>query len=137
MTARSLDSRGHRLLVAEGTADGHDPLAHRDVVGIADLDGGELGALGVLETNDRQVAGLVRADELRLVAVAVVGVHHERGRTLDDVMVREDIAVCVQNHATADTTGVLILALGGDGHDGGPKSRHCRYRRSSHPRPGR
>ena len=41
----------------------------------------------------RDSAGLVRADELRLVAVAVVGVHHERGRTLDDMMVREDIDV--------------------------------------------
>ena len=38
------------------------------------------------------------------------------------MMVREDIAVGVQNHATADTAGVLILALGGDGHDGGPVS---------------
>ena len=129
---RRHDTRGDRLLVAKRRTDSHDPLAHVELGGVADLDRGELGGIGILELDDGEVARGIVAHELGLIGGAVVHGHHVLVVTIDHVVVGEDVALGIEHHARTDAARAIrlvgrlrkraILATarsGGDGNDGG------------------
>ena len=131
---RRHNARGDRLLVAERRADRHNPLAHVELGGVADLDRRELGGVGVLELNDGEVARSIVAHELGLIGGAVVHGHHVLVVTIDHVVVGEDVALGIEHHARADAARAVrlisrlreraILAAarsGGDGNHGGQR----------------
>ena len=103
------DTRGDRLLVAERRADRHDPLAHVELGGIADLDRRELGGVCILELDDGQVARSIVAHELGLVGGAVVHGHHVLVIAIDHVVVGEDVALGIEHHARADAARAVRL----------------------------
>ena len=129
---RRHDTRGDRLLVAERRADCHDPLAHVELGGVADLDWRELGSVGVLELDDGQVARGVVAHELGLVRGSVVHGNHVLVIAIDHMVVGEDVALGIEHNARTDAARAIrlvsrlrkraILAAarsGSDGNDGG------------------
>ena len=110
------DTRRDGLLVAKGATDCHNPLTHGEIIGVGEVNGREIGVLGVLEADHGEVARLIRAHDLGLIAVAAVRAHHQRGSTLNYVVVRENVAIGVEDDAATDAAGVLGLALSGDRH---------------------
>ena len=129
---RRHNARGDRLLVAERRADRHDPLAHVELGGVADLDRGELGSIGVLELDDGQVARGIVAHELGLVGGAVIHGHHVLVIAIDHMVVGEDVALGIEHNARTDAARAVrlvgrlrkraILATarsGGNGNHGG------------------
>ena len=128
------DTGGDRLLVTKRRTDRHDPLAHVELGGVADLDRRELGSIGVLELDDGQVARSIVAHELGLVGGAVVHGHHVLVVTIDHVVVGEDVALGIEYNARADAARAIrlvsrlrkraILAAarsGGNGNHGGQR----------------
>ena len=128
------DTGGDRLLVAKRRADRHDPLAHVELGGVADLDRRELRGVGVLELDDGQVARGIVAHELGLVGGAVVHGNHVLVIAIDHVVVGKDVALGIEHHARTDAARVVrlvgrlrkraILAAarsGGDGNHGGQR----------------
>ena len=126
------DTGGDRLFVAERRADRHNPLAHVELGGVADLDRSKLGGIGILEFNDGEVARGIVAHELGLIGGAVVHGHHVLVVAINHVVVGEDVALGIEHHARTDAARVVrlvgrlrkraILATarsGGDGNDGG------------------
>ena len=103
------DTGGDRLLVAEGRADRHDPLAHVELGGVADLDRRELRGVGVLELDDGQVARGIVAHELSLVGGAVIHGHHVLVIAIDHVVIGEDVALGIEHHARTDAARAVRL----------------------------
>ena len=103
------NTRGDRLLVAEWRSDRHNPLAHVELGGVADLNRRELGGIGVLELDDGQVARSIVAHELGLVGGAVVHGHHILVIAIDHVVVGEDVALGIEHHARTDAARVVRL----------------------------
>ena len=83
------DARRHRLLEPEGTADGHDPFAYRQIVGRADLDRGQVGRI---DLENRQIARFIGANDACLVFGTRSG-HLKLLCALDDMVVRQDVAI--------------------------------------------
>jgi hypothetical protein len=84
---------------AEGVADGDDPVAHVD--GLSESPSGSgVKVLGV-DAEDADVGELVEADDLRREAPLVGELTSISSRPLDDVVVREDDAVLVDDEARA------------------------------------
>ena len=106
---RRHNARGDRLLVAERRADRHDPLAHVELGGVADLDRGELGSIGVLELDDGQVARGIVAHELGLVGGAVIHGHHVLVIAIDHMVVGEDMALGIEHNARTDAARAVRL----------------------------
>ena len=93
------DARRHRLLKAERAADRHDPLAHRQIVGVAQFHGSQ--PRSVLRLDDRDVGAGVGADDVCIVFLALDGDLQGVG-ALDYVVVRHDIAIGGKHHAAAE-----------------------------------
>ena len=90
------DAGGHRLLEAEGTADGHDPFADGDVIGIAEGHRGE--AAAILDLQHGDVRAGIGADKVGVVLVTFDG-HHVLASTGDDVVVGDDVAILREDNA--------------------------------------
>ncbi len=120
------DALRDRLVEAEGAAHRHDPVAHLNARGVADLDRGDGGAVEVhLEHSD--VGARVGADDRRVVGGAVDGDGDGLG-AVDDVIVGDDVAVGVVDDAGAEARGGARghvhgadggQGLGGNGVGGG------------------
>ncbi len=103
--ARGDNPRRHRAAETEGIADGHDPVAHARVVGIAK--GYSRKPVGGVHTQNRDVGGFVRADECRVERCAVGKGHRHRVGAGHHVIVRDDDAVFVDDKAGAERGGLL------------------------------
>src|SRR5580698_1213724 len=100
------------LRQGEGAADGFDPVADFGGVGVAELNGRQ-GCAGV-DFDDREVGGLVDADDMRGTAfVTVVWVGGELDEylvgLLDDVVVGDDVALGIDDEAGAERLAHLIV----------------------------
>ena len=91
--------RRNGVVQAEGVADGHEPVADADGVGVAERDHVQIAAGLGLE--QRQVRLGVAADDLRLQLLAVAEDDHDLVCALDDVVVRDDVAVIRDHEARA------------------------------------
>ena len=69
-------------------------------------------ACGGVDLEQRDVGGRVAADEGRLQGVVVREAHLDRGRSVDDVVVGDDVPLLVEHEARAERLrGLLELAL--------------------------
>ena len=113
------DAGGNGLLEAERAADGHDPLADDELVGVADLDGRK--AAGILGLDDRDVGAGIAAHDLGVVGLARDG-DLVRAAAFYDVVVRDDVAVGGE-HDAASQRGLRQRA--GFRSVAGPKTVHA------------
>src|SRR5208282_3582370 len=102
------DSGRHRMIEAERIADRHHPLADLQVTRVAKRRDGKI-VLHV-DLQQRDVALLVMPDNLRGVVVAVLQSYRDGPRTLDDVLVGQDVAVPGDDEAGAERLGMLLRA---------------------------
>ena len=93
------DSGRNRLLEAEGTADGHNPLADDKVIRVSQLDGGK--PRSVLRLQHRDVRAGVGANQFSIVGFARNG-HLVSASAFDHVIVSDDVAVGGQDDARAE-----------------------------------
>ncbi len=93
------DARCDGLLKAERAADGHNPLADGQLVGIGELDGGK--AAGIAQLHHGNVAAGIGADDIRVVLLTVDG-DLQRVGIFDNVVVRDDVAVLGKHDAAAE-----------------------------------
>ncbi len=110
------DACRNGLREREGTADGLDPVAHLRGVGVAQLDGGQWGT--GLDLDDRQIGGLVGADDARRAAqVLCVRIGRELDVNLvgllNHVIVGNDVSLWIDNEARAKRLpdGAIIPAF--------------------------
>src|SRR6202167_3404984 len=107
-----------RAALALRVAERDHLLADRGGVGVAELHG--LKAGGALQLQHGDVLGLVVADDLGLVGLAVADIGHlDRGCALDHVVVRQDLAVRGQHQPGAQRLGLLVAERGGHIDEGG------------------
>ena len=92
------DAGGDRLLETEGTADGDDVVADGDLPRIAERQGEELRRRRV-HLEDSQVGRGIGSDDLGLVGLAVPELDRNGLGAVDDVLVRDDVAVGVVDKA--------------------------------------
>ena len=85
----------------ERVADRDDRVAHGDLVGVAELKRGEC-ARGGVHAQHCEVRGRVGADDLGLDRVTVREAHRDLVGTLDDVVVRDDVARLVDDEAGSE-----------------------------------
>ena len=109
------DPRADGRLQLEGIADGDHPVADLHLVGVAELRHREV--LGVAEADDGQVAGRIGLDLDCLVLPAVGELHGDRVGPFDDVVVGEDDSGGVDDHPRADAGAARhppapLLAIG-------------------------
>src|SRR5262249_47929889 len=103
------DTRRDAPLEAEGRADSDSPFAHLHAVRIAD--GGVLQLVAGFDMNYGEVALAVRTDEFRLVLLGIVEEFYlDAVGAIDDVVIGNDIAVGVDDHAGTH----LVAALAGN-----------------------
>src|SRR5581483_2686121 len=99
-------------------AEGHDRVADGDLAGVAERDGGQ--ARGVLQLEDGDVLGGVRADDRRLVAAPVVDRGDgDLGGAVHDVVVGQDQPVRGEDHARPGAGGRPVVDPGVDVDDAG------------------
>src|ERR1700733_11025137 len=107
-----------RAALALRVAERDHLLADRGGVGVADLHG--LKAGGALQLQHGDALGLVVADALALVGLAVADIGQlDRGSALDRVVVGQDLAVRGQHQAGAQRLGLLVAERGGHVDEGG------------------
>ena len=94
------DPRADGRLQLEGIADGDHPIADLHLVGVAKLRHREV--LGVAEADDGQVTGWIGLDLDGLVLPSVGEFHGDRVGPFDDVVVGEDDPGGVDDHPRAD-----------------------------------
>lgn len=93
------DALAHReRQLAKRVADGGDGLADPELGRVADRD--RLKA-GLLDLDDGDIIVLVAAYDARVIGLGVVERHLDGARALDDVVVRDDVAVGRDNKAAA------------------------------------
>ncbi len=96
------DAGGHGVGEAERVADGHDPVAHVDRVGVAERDRGEA---RLFDLEDGDVGVLVATDDGALELAAVEEADHHVGRIFDHVVVGEQVAVGIVDERGAEPLG--------------------------------
>src|SRR5580704_8639910 len=107
-----------RAALALRVAERDHLLADRGGVGVAELHG--LQARGALQLQHGDVLGLVVADDLGRVALAVADIGHlDRGCAFDHVVVGQDLAVRGQHQPGAQRLGLLVAERGGHVDEGG------------------
>jgi len=114
---RGDDALRDGLLETERAADGHDPVADGEVGRVAHLDGRDRVSVE-FRLYHGEVGRAVGADDRRLVAVAVDG-DADGGGAIDDVIVRDDVTVGVEDDARADAGAVAVGAVHRDDRSGG------------------
>ena len=97
---RADDARGDRLLEAEGAADRNHAVTDFQLRRVAELERLERGRRGV-DVEDRDVGRRVAADDRRVVGLAVPEGHLDRLGAVDDVLVRDHVALLVVDEAGA------------------------------------
>ena len=90
---------GHRVHVPERVADGAHPLAHTELVGVPERRLRQIAA--ARNPHQRHVDGRIAADDLRPERPAVRERHGDALGGVDDVMVRQDVAVAIDQEAAA------------------------------------
>src|SRR5262249_26850122 len=121
---RAHDAARDRLLEAERAADGDDAVADLQVARAAYGEREELRG-GRVDLDHGEVGGLVRADQVGAVGLAVPELDGDRRGAIDDVLVRDDVPVAVVDPAgafglglaaaAAAERGLLAAAVGLDG----------------------
>src|SRR4051794_10495880 len=106
---RGHDARRERALEAERVADRDRRVADLHALRLAERERVELARLGVADLQDREVGGLVAAENLRLDDVAIGELDRHLRRARDDVRVREDRARSVDDEARAGRLAALLL----------------------------
>ena len=92
------DSRGNGGVQAKGAANRQHPIAHLHAIGIAQLREREF--LAGVNLDHRQVRGFIHAHHFRGVLGGVaVQLHLNLGGLFDNVVVRQDVAALVHDHA--------------------------------------
>ena len=108
------DARGDGAAETEGVADRDHRLAEHDVTGAAELGGRE--ALVRDDLEDGDVVLLVGADETGLVLATVEEADRDAVGAADDVVVRDHVALLVDDHAGAEREvaqrAAALLGLG-------------------------
>src|SRR2546423_11269841 len=94
------EARGHVLLKPDRRADGEHPVAHGNVVRVAERDRREVSARVHLDDGD--VGLLVGADYVAAQLLARLELDHDARHVLDDMGVREDDALRVNYEAAPD-----------------------------------
>ena len=102
------DAGRQRALEAERVADRDRRVADLDAVRAAERERGQL-ARRRLDLQHREVGRLVAPDDLRVDDVLVGELDGDLRRALDDVRVREDRAVAVDDEARAGRLAALLL----------------------------
>jgi len=102
------DPRRHRLFQSEGTADGHDPVAHLQVIRISQLEGLKVRIPRDLE--EGKVGLGVPADDLPVELLSARQFHLDLVRSLDHVVVGQDVPVPAHDEPGAHS---LLLPLRG------------------------
>ncbi len=99
---RADDSRSDSSLQSERTANGQDPIANLHTVGVTELRRRKI--LVGFNLDHCQVGVFINADNFRgvLRLVAAAQLHLDLGGLLDDVIVGENVAALVDNHAGAE-----------------------------------
>ena len=87
---RADDAHRHRLSDAEGIAHGEHDVAHFDRIGVAERDRFQVAGV---DLEQREVARLVGADHLGAQRAAVGQIDFDFIGAVDDVIVRQDVAV--------------------------------------------
>jgi hypothetical protein len=103
--ARADDARGDRVVEAKGRADRHHPLAHLELVGIAEAHDRQIPRL---DLEQRDIGALVAADDPGLELAAVRQAHRHGVGPVDHVVIGQDVAVGRDQEAR---THGLALAL--------------------------
>jgi len=103
------DAGGDRVAQAEGAADGDHPVADLQLVGVAQVDRGQLALGGNLQ--ERHVGLLVAADHLGRIGPLVGQLHPDLGGVVHHVVVGEDVAVRADDEARAQRGILALLAL--------------------------
>ena len=97
---RADDPAGHGFLETERRSDRDRSVADRDVVGVAEAERDEQRARRV-DVNHGEIGRRIGADDRRLVSRAVPELHRDRRRTVDDVLVRDDVSLRVVDEPRA------------------------------------
>ncbi len=98
------------LSIPEGVADGDRSLADDDFFELAALDRHELD-VGRIDLDDREVAVGISAHQLRGQLDAVGEGDVQRVRALDDVIIRDDVAVRIPDPPRPLAFGQRVAAL--------------------------
>ena len=128
---RAHDSRGERLIQAEGVADGERHLADLQLRRAADADRlQQVG--GRIDRQHREVLGRIGSDQATLPAGAVGEDDHGAAGVADDVVVGDDVAILVP-HETG--TGALrdLLDVQAERRRRGHQRRDVHDRRRGRP----
>ncbi len=96
------------MIEAERIADRHHPLADSQVLGVAERRDRQV--MLRVDLQQRDVALVVMADNLRNVVAPVLRGHRDFARTVDDVLVGQDVAVLGDDEATAERLGMRRAA---------------------------
>jgi hypothetical protein len=95
---RADDASGECAGETEGIADSEGALAHDEIARVAQRERREVVALGI-DLNQSDVVALIGADEFRGFARLIAEGDFDLLRVFDDVIVREDVAVLVDQEA--------------------------------------
>ena len=106
------DADRHRVLVGQRIANGDDPFAHTQRIGIAK--GGERERPRGINLDERDIGIGVRADARRVQVPSIRQPHHDAIGAVNDVMIREDQTIGVDDEAgTGAAAWTLRIALAG------------------------
>jgi len=103
------DTGGDRVIEAEGRTDGQDPFTDLELIGIAQLEGGQV--LGV-DFQQGHVGTGIRADQLGGVITAVGQPYQDLVGIGDHMVVGQDVAIGRDDEARPQGLGLLLLATG-------------------------
>jgi len=119
---RADDARRHRVIEAEGIADGHDPFADLEPVGVTEADHGEIVSRVDLDHGD--IGLLIAANHFGVVALSVRQGHGDFLRAVDDVAIGENRAVAIDDESRADAGEPLLPARQPSAKEPAPELRH-------------
>ena len=98
------DPARHRLSHAERVADGQHEITHLERIGVGECQRRQL-LVGNLDLQDGKVGAFVGQQHLRLELTLVGKCHLDVGRVGDDMVVGDDQAIGINDHAGAQRTG--------------------------------
>jgi hypothetical protein len=108
-TSAPHDAARDGLAHTKGVADRQHLIAHLQLVGVAQREGGQTVQL---DLEHGQIGVGVGADHLRAGAAAVIELHLDRVGALDHMVVGQDVAVGADDHAAAQTGLRPAVAVG-------------------------